>query len=47
MASNKVIYLNEDSQELTSNKDIESQFQENTQFNNYIKCKSIATQKRC
>lgn len=34
MASNKVIYLNEDSQELTSNKDIESQFQENTQFNN-------------
>lgn len=30
--SNKVIYLNEDTQELTSNKDIESQFSTNEQF---------------
>ena len=33
MTSNKVIYLNEDSQELTSNRDVESQFEDNTQFN--------------
>ena len=30
--SNKVIYLNEDTQELTSDKDIESQFSTNEQF---------------
>ena len=36
MANNKVIYLNEDTQELTSDKDVESQFADNTQFNTNV-----------
>ena len=36
MANNKVIYLNEDTQELTSERDVESQFADNTQFNTSV-----------